>query len=185
MIGRKYRRSSGLGAQTCARDDTGKTCFVWDSGGNLIDCYAFKNYLNPTCWSGLKPFDPTQVSDGSVPLPAAPPVVGAPADLTTAPASGAAAQATVDQLLIDQMNAAKTQNQQFFANLNTQVNPPAAAPDCTSWWTYMTNSNCPVDCSRFPTSLLNSACPGGIGSGLVMPLAIAAGVLLLVVVIRR
>lgn len=74
------------------------------------DCFAF----SPAGWEEIAAFK----------TPDAPPPVKPPADLVKPPASGEAAEQTINEILINQMRAWQAQNQTFF---NTQ--PSVGAPD--------------------------------------------------------
>lgn len=118
------------------------------------------------------------------PIPMPVPVVG---PQTEAQMIGASSW-TPEQAIAATVELQKQQNIQFFSNIpGAPGAAPSGPPDCTSAWTYYTNSDCPADCSRFFTNLFDSSCPGlfaGLPS-MSTVLAIAAGVLLLVVVIKR
>lgn len=168
MIGKKPRmRWSGLG-QNC-------TSFWGASGPFASDqnCGFFATLPTP------HPTGPSTAANypGLPPVQAPLPVVGPTAEQLAQGASW-----TPEQALAATQQAQRIANIQFFQNITT---PPPSGVDCTNTWTYLTNSGCPVDCTNFFSNLFNSSCPGYLGSSLAMPLAIAAGVLLLVVVIRR
>ena len=63
---------------------------------------------------------------------------------------------TPDQAIAATVAAQKQQNIDFFAGL-----PNVPGPDCTNWFTYLTNSDCPVDCTNTLSSIFNSSCGGG------------------------
>lgn len=184
MIGRKARWP-GMGQTTTA---------ATASCDNFLDML-----FNPKCLAQELSLTPTGAAANAAALSAAagarfpppPPPVAEPGPQTELQLTGAAPW-TPDQAAAAWSAAQKQQTLDFFKSLTPTGYPTSGTPgnappppDCTSLWTYYTNPTCPVDCSRFFTNLFNSSCPGlGLG-GLTMPLAIAAGVLLLVVVIRR
>jgi hypothetical protein len=54
---------------------------------------------------------------------------------------------TPDMALAAQLAAWKQQNVNFFAGL--------PGVDCKNWWTYLTNSSCPTDCTMPLSTLIN------------------------------
>lgn len=151
--------------------------------GSTVDCTAWSALITPACYTNPCNFG-IFAPKSCIPSPPAPVAAAAPQTQTQLTQPGAW---TPDQAIAATAAAQKQQNINFFQSLGGGGGTPSPSdqPDCTNWWTYYTNSACPPDCSRFWTNLLNSACPGFGTNSLVMPLAIAAGVLLLVVVIRR
>lgn len=186
MIGRKrpvLQRHRGLG-------QTWKT----DSNGNWVDCDLWSNLSVGACWN---PFSPARNAEHDAQVYINPTVVPPAAPQTQqqmtqpgawtpdiAAAATKAAQDAANKAWAEQV-AANIAASQAGTLKATGAGAPGA-PDCTNMWTYYTNSACPLDCSRFFSNLFNSSCPGlGLGWGTAGILAVAAGVLLLVVVIRR
>ena len=86
----------------------------------------------PTCWQWPK----SLIYGDNYPNPPAPAVVrstlpdGSP--IPVVPESGEAAQATIDAITGQQIRDTQAQNQDFFEELDTKVNPPAGLP----WWVW-------------------------------------------------
>ena len=99
-----------------------------------------------------------------------PPAPAPPAGPSTSQQETVLGAWTPDQAIQATAAAQQQQNLDFFGQLATQ-NPPAAAPDCTSAW----------------TALTNTACWSGVSSSLssLLPILLIGGGFLIVAMIRR